>query len=162
MNVYEYVFRSIGGATMPLGNYRSQPILIVNTASECGYTPQYIGLQRIWEDYRQSGLVVIGIPCNDFGEQEPGDEDQIAEFCETTYQVNFPLTSKTSVHGFGAHPLFQALRDEMGEDTVPRWNFWKYLFGREGDLVGFWPSKIEPDDPVITHQIERNLNSWIL
>ena len=162
MNVYEYVFRTISGTTLPLRNYRSQPILIVNTASECGYTPQYTGLQRIWEDYRQSGLMVIGVPCNDFGEQEPGDEDQIAEFCEANYRVSFPLTCKQSVHGLSAHPLFQAIRDEVGEDAVPRWNFWKYLFDRDGELVGFWPSKIEPQDPSITHQIECHLNSWVL
>jgi glutathione peroxidase len=161
MNVHEYVFLSISGAPMPLSNYRGQPILIVNTASECGYTPQYAQLQRIWEDYRQSSLMVIGIPSNDFGQQEPGDEAEIAEFCETNYSVNFPMTSKQSVHGISAHPLFQALRDEAGEDSVPRWNFWKYLFGRDGGLVAFWPSRVTPDDPAMTHQIERNISSWV-
>jgi glutathione peroxidase len=161
MNIHEYFFTSITGARLPLSNYRGQPILIVNTASKCGYTPQYAKLQFIWEDYRQSGLVIVGIPSNDFGEQEPDDEDTIEEFCRTDYNVNFPMTNKQNVTGRYAHPLFAAMREEVGEDTIPRWNFWKYFFGRQGDLLQFWPSKIEPDDPAITHEIEKNLQSWI-
>ncbi len=162
MNVFEYVFRSIRNTTLPLRNYQGQPILLVNTASACGYTPQYRALQRIWEDYRQSNLVIIGMPCNDFGEQEPGDEAEIAEFCDTNYHVTFPMTSKISVMGHSAHPMFHALRDEYGDDVTPRWNFHKYLFDKQGNLVEFWPSVTEPMDPAITHQIERNLSSWIL
>lgn len=162
MNVFEYVFTSIYGSNMPLSNYRGQPILIVITASKSDYTPQYMKLRRIWDDYRQSGQIVIGIPCNDFGEQEPEDEDVIAEFCSSQYNISFPMTSKQHVMGMSAHPLFQAIREECGEDASPRWNFFKYLFDRNGALVGFWPSAVEPDDPLITHQIERNLHSWIL
>ncbi|NIP19315.1 MAG: glutathione peroxidase [Xanthomonadales bacterium] len=162
MNVFEYVFTSINGASMPLHNYQGQPLLLVNTASKCGYTPQYAKLQRIYEDYRQSGLIVIGIPSNDFGEQEPDDEEVIAEFCSANYNVSFPMTGKQTLMGLGTHPLFITLREEFGEDVSPRWNFFKYLFDRQGQMVGFWPSAIEPDDPVITHQIERNLQSWIL
>ena len=162
MNVFEHVFVSISGARMPLFNYQGQPLLIVNTASECGYTPQYQQLQRIWMDYRQSGLFVIGIPCNDFGNQEPGDEEAIAEFCDANYGVNFPMTAKYSVMGRSAHPLFHAIREEFGEDASPRWNFYKYLFNRNGQLVDFWPSKVLPDDTAITHKIEVNLQSWVL
>jgi glutathione peroxidase len=162
MNVHEYFFTSLTGTSLPLGNYRGQPILIVNTASNCDYTPQYRKLQLIWEDYRQSGLVVLGIPSNDFGEQEPDDEEVIAEFCYENYNVSFPMTSKQHVMGHGAHPLFAAMRDEVGEDAIPRWNFYKYLFDKQGQLLEFWPSAVEPDDPKITHQIERNLHSWIL
>jgi glutathione peroxidase len=162
MNVFEHVFVSINGGRMPLSNYQGQPLFIVNTASECGFTPQYRQLQRIWMDYRQSGLIVIGIPCNDFGNQEPGSEEEIAEFCDTNYQVNFPMTAKYSVMGISAHPLFHAIREEFGEDATPRWNFHKYLFDRNGQLVDFWPSKVVPDDSAITHQIECNLQSWVL
>jgi glutathione peroxidase len=162
MNVFEYVFTSINGASLPLRNYQGQPLLLVNTASKCGYTPQYTKLQRIWEDYRQSGLVIIGIPSNDFGEQEPDDEDVIAEFCSSNFNVSFPMTTKQKVMGLGTHPLFVAIREEFGEDAAPRWNFFKYLFDRQGQMLGFWPSAVEPDDPVITHQIERNLQSWVL
>lgn len=162
MNVFEYVFVSINGIRMPLSNYQGQPLLIVNTASECGYTSQYKELQRLWMDYRQSGLMVIGIPCDNFGHQEPGDEDEIAEFCETNYQVSFPMTGKYHVMGISAHPMFQAIREEFGDEAAPRWNFHKYLFDRTGNMVGSWPSDVVPDDTAITHQIERNLQSWVL
>lgn len=162
MNVFEFVFESITGNKMPLSNYQGQPLLIVNTASACGYTPQYLKLQRLWLDYRQSGLVIIGVPCDDFGHQEPGDEDAIAEFCETNYQISFPMTAKYSVMGQSAHPLFHAIREEFGDDAIPCWNFHKYLFDRTGQLIGFWPSAVPPDDRVITHQIECNLQSWVL
>ena len=162
MNVHEYFFTSLGGTTLPLSNFRGQPILLVNTASQCTYTPQYQKLQKIWDDYRHSSLVVVGVPSNDFGEQEPDDEEAIAEFCATNYRVSFPMTNKQHVIGRSAHPLFIALREECGEDAVPRWNFFKYLFDRQGQLLEYWPSAVEPDDPKITHQIERNLHSWIL
>lgn len=162
MNVFEYVFTSLSGAPMPLRNWSGQPLFLVNTASECGYTPQYAKLQKLWNDYREGGLVVIGMPCDDFGGQEPGTEEEIAEFCATEYQVKFHMTSKISIRGYGAHPLFHAIRDGYGEDALPRWNFHKYLFDRRGELVEFWPSKVEPNDPALTHQIERNLQSWIL
>ena len=113
MNVFEFVFVSINGSRMPLSNYQGQPIFFVNTASECEYTNQYKELQRLWMDYRQSGLIVIGMPCDDFGHQEPGNEDAIAEFCETNYQVSFPMTGKYHVMGVSAHPLFQAIASFM-------------------------------------------------
>jgi len=162
MNVFEYVFTALGGGSLPLSNYQGQPILIVNTASECGYTPQYQELQYLWRDYKQSGLVVIGIPSADFGHQEPGDEESIAKFCETNYQVSFPMTGKYSVLGLDAHPLFHTIRDEFGNDAIPNWNFFKYLFDRTGQLVDFWPSKVSPKDIAITHEIERKLQSWVL
>jgi glutathione peroxidase len=162
MNVFEYVFVSLGGGSLAMSNYQGQPIFIVNTASECGYTPQYQELQHLWMDYKQSGLVVIGMPSDDFGHQEPGDEESIAEFCETNFHISFPMTGKYSVMGLDAHPIFHAIREEFGDDALPRWNFHKYLFDRTGQLVGFWPSKVPPDDPAITHEIECNLQSWIL
>lgn len=162
MNVFEYVFTSIHGAPMPLRNWTGQPMLLVNTASECGYTPQYAKLQKIWNDYRESSLVVIGIPSDDFGHQEPGDEEQINEFCTREFGIKFPMTSKQRVMGYSAHPFFHAIRETYGEDVSPRWNFHKYLFNRQGEMVGNWPSSIEPDDPALTHQIERYLQSWIL
>jgi glutathione peroxidase len=161
MNVYEYVFRSVGNATMPLDRWRGQPLLLVNTASKCGYTPQLRKLEAIWQDYRHSNLVVIGMPCNDFGEQEPAREQAISGFYWDNYHVTFPLTAKIVTRGMGSHPLFLALMDAYGQEIMPRWNFNKYLFNSKGDLVEHWPSGIEPDDPLLTHQIERNLNSWV-
>ena len=106
--------------------------------------------------------MVIGMPCDDFGQQEPGDEADIAEFCESNFHVTFPMTAKYSVMGLNAHPIFHALREEFGNDVIPRWNFHKYLFNRKGQLVEFWPSKIAPDDKSITDTIEKNLQSWTL
>jgi glutathione peroxidase len=162
MNVYEYVFVAINGARLPLRNYQGQPLFIVNVASECEFTPQYLELQRMWMDYRQSGLIVLGIPCDDFGQCEPGDEEAIAEFCETNYAVTFPMTAKYNLMGVSAHPMFRDIREEYGDNAAPRWNFHKYLFDRQGQLVDNWKSEIAPNDPLVTHQVERNLQSWIL
>ena len=160
MRVHEFAFRSITGASMPLERWKGQPLLLVNTASECGFTPQYGKLQDLWKEYRPNGLIVIGIPCNEFGAQEPGDGAAIGEFCSTEFGVTFPLTEKLSIIGQRPHPLFIALREEFTSDVLPRWNFHKYLFGREGDLVSHWPSKVEPDDSGFRHEIERNLGAW--
>ena len=162
MNVFEFVFVSLSGARMPLSNYQGQPLLIVNTASECEYTAQYTALQRLWMDYKQSGLVVIGIPCDDFGHLEQGDEETIAEFCETNYQIDFPMTGKYNLMGVSAHPIVHAIREEFGDDATPRWNFHKYLFDRTGQMIGNWPAAVPPEDSAITHQIECNLQSWVL
>ena len=162
MRVHEYAFRSLSGASMPLERWTGQPLLLVNTASECGYTRQYSKLQSLYEEYRPSGLIVIGIPCNDFGEQEPADEEAIAQFCTTQYGVTFPMTEKQSIIGKDSHPLFIALREEFTSDILPNWNFFKYLFGKDGDLLHHWPSKVEPDDPGFRHDIEKNLSSWSL
>lgn len=162
MNVFEFRFRSLTGATMPFEQWSGQPLLIVNTASECGYTKQYAGLQSLWMEYRPTGLIVIGIPCNDFGEQEPGDEETIAAFCTDNYGVTFPMTEKCSVIGRNAHPLFLAMREEHTADVLPNWNFFKYLFGRDGKLIEHWPSAIEPDDSGFRHIIEKNLSAWSL
>lgn len=162
MNLFEYSFAALGGGTIPMERYRNQPVLLVNTASECGYTTQYAQLQTVYNDYRQSGLVVVGIPCNDFGNQEPGDDAQIAEFVREQYAVTFPMTSKYSVVGPQAHPLFRSLAEARGTEILPRWNFYKYLFDRKGALIEHWPSDVTPDDPGLIRQIARNLQSWTL
>lgn len=162
MRVHEYSFRSLQGATMPLERWTGQPLLLVNTASECGYTPQYTRLESMWNEYKHSGLVVIGIPCNDFGAQEPGDEEAIHNFCSSRFNVTFPMTEKQVIIGRDAHPLFIAMREEYTSDILPTWNFFKYLFGRDGNLVHHWPSDVDPDEPGFRHDIERNLGSWTL
>jgi glutathione peroxidase len=147
---------------MHLRRFQGHPLMIVNTASNCEFTRQYAKLGRVWEEYRQSGLSILAMPSDDFGGQEPGEEAEIAEFLETEFQIRFPVTARQHVMGREAHPLFRALREEYGDDVTPRWNFHKDLFNRHGDLVSSWPSRVEPDDSLITHQIERNLHSWIL
>jgi len=162
MRIHEYVFRSVQGTSMPLDRWTGQPILLVNTASECGFTPQYAGLQSLWNEFRHSGLIVLGVPCNDFGAQEPGDSSQIAEFCDTRFNVTFPMTEKQSILGKEAHPLFLAMREEYTSDILPNWNFFKYLFGRDGSLIQHWPSKTEPDDLLFRRELEKNAGSWTM
>lgn len=161
MNVYEYVFHSAEGVRMPLAFWEAQPLLLVNSASECGYTPQLRKLQNLYAEYRGASLVVIALPCNDFGAQEPGAEDDFLPLYRDEYQVTFPITRKIHVRGLDAHPLFIDLLDTHGQDILPKWNFTKYLFDSDGQLVEHWPAGVEPDDPTLTHQVERQLQSWV-
>jgi len=147
---------------MPFDRWKGQPMLLVNTASRCGFTPQYSGLQAVWDEYRRSGLVVVGIPCNEFGGQEPGTNEDIAEFCSSRFGVTFPLTEPQSIIGVSPHPLFVAMREEYTSDILPKWNFHKYLFGRDGDLIEHFPSSMRPDDIKFTAAIERNLGTWTI
>ena len=162
MNIFNYNFAGLNGTPIALERFRNNPILLVNTASECQFTPQYAKLQQLHNDYQQSGLVVIGLPCNDFGEQEPGNEEEIAEFIHENYRVSFPMTAKYAIIGINSHPLFKDMAQEFGGDILPRTNFHKYLFNRKGSLVEHWPGPTLPDDPAVIHQITRNLQSWTL
>ncbi|MFO1189686.1 MAG: glutathione peroxidase [Alphaproteobacteria bacterium] len=144
MNAHDIMFETIDGAPLPLGGFAGKAILVVNTASECGFTPQYKDLEALWRRYRDQGLVVLGVPSNDFGGQEPGDERDIASFCDQTYGVTFPLTRKVSVIGPGAHPFYKAVAAELGQEALPRWNFHKFLIGRDGALADSFPSKVAP------------------
>ena len=162
MRVHEYRFRSINGASMPLERWKGQPILLVNTASECGFTPQYAGLQKTWDEYRRTGLIVLGVPCNEFGGQEPGSNEDIAAFCTERFAVTFPLTERQSIIGPAPHPLFVALREEYTSDVLPTWNFFKYLFSRDGELIEHFPSNVAPDDPGFRHTLEKNLGAWTI
>ena len=121
--------------------------------------PQYAGLQRLWERYRARGLVVLGVPSNDFGAQEPGEEAAILSFCGSRYGVTFPLTAKVGVIGADAHPLYRWIAAELGEDNAPRWNFHKYLLDGDGSLAGTWPSRVEPEDDEVIAAIEELLTS---
>lgn len=158
-NAHSFTFVAIDGGVLPLERFRGGPLLVVNTASECGYTPQYAGLQALWARYRDRGLAVVGVPSNDFGEQEPGEEATIQGFCTTRFGVDFPMTQKQRVIGPDAHPLYRWLADMLGEDAAPRWNFHKYLFDATGEPAGLWPSSVPPDDPVIVEAVESLLRS---
>jgi glutathione peroxidase len=155
MSAYDFDFVSIDGAKMPLAQYRGRPLLVVNTASFCGFTPQYEDLEAVWKRYRDRGLVVIGVPSNDFGQQEPGTAPEIKEFCESRYNVDFPLTDKEDVVGPKAHPFFRWIADELGDAGAPRWNFHKYLVGPDGMLAGAWPSSVRPTDEAVISAIEK-------
>jgi glutathione peroxidase len=138
-----------------LCQYKGKVVLIVNTASYCGFTSQYEGLEKIYSKYASKGFVVIGFPSNDFGQQEPGSNKEIADFCKNTYDVKFPMMSKTVVSGSKANPLFKMLIEKTS--TSPKWNFYKYLIDREGNVINSYSSMVKPDSKSITSEIEKLL-----
>lgn len=152
-SAYDFAFESIEGGPLALSDYRGQALLVVNTASRCGFTPQYEGLQALWERYREEGLVVIGAPSGDF-KQELGDASAVKEFCETTFSIDFPMTEIVPVKGAEAHPFF-AWAAERSE--APRWNFNKYLIGRDGALIAHFPQSVTPD--ALAPEIEKALGA---
>ncbi len=158
MSAYQFDFVSIDGDPLPLRSFAGKAVLVVNTASFCGFTPQYTDLEALWRSYKARGLVVLGVPSNDFGAQEPGSEKEIKQFCES-YDVSFPLSRKENVIGAEAHPFYRWIADELGEGGTPRWNFHKYLLDRDGVLVGAWPSAVKPNSREITAAVEETLGN---
>ncbi|AWU94945.1 glutathione peroxidase [Azospirillum ramasamyi] len=156
-NAYNFTFQGIDGQPLPLSQFEGKVILVVNTASQCGFTSQYKGLQALWQSYRDRGLVVLGVPSNDFGGQEPGNADQIKDFCEVNYRIDFPMTDKTVVSGDGAHPFYRWASDEMGFLAKPRWNFHKYLVGPDGRLVSWFSTVTGPEADKVREAIEKLL-----
>lgn len=156
-NAYDFAFQTIDGKPMPMSAYKGKTVLVVNTASFCGYTPQYKGLESLWEDYQDKGLVVVGVPANDFGAQEPGSNAEIKDFCESKYDVTFPLTAKEVVKGSGAHPFYKWAAAKLGDANAPKWNFHKYLVDKNGDLVAAFPSKVEPQSAELTAAVDQAL-----
>jgi len=144
---YDFEATTIDGGQRTLADYRGKVLLVVNTASKCGFTPQYEGLEELYRTYADRGLVVLGFPCNQFNGQEPGDEDEIASFCSTTYDVTFPMFAKIDVNGDDAHPLYRWLKGEQGGVLGDRikWNFTKFLIGRDGDVVKRYAPATKPD-----------------
>jgi glutathione peroxidase len=145
--IYDFAAETIDGAPAPLADYRGQVLLIVNTASQCGFTGQYAGLEALYRKHREKGLVVLGFPCNQFGAQEPGDAEEIKTFCSLTYEVDFPLMRKIDVNGPKAHPLYAWLKSEkkgvLGTEGI-KWNFTKFLIDRKGRVVGRFAPTVEP------------------
>jgi glutathione peroxidase len=154
---YEFQFPAIDGGQLPLAAWRGKVLLVVNTASFCGFTGQYSGLQKLWETYEAQGLVVLGVPSNDFGEQEPGTAAEIKTFCEGAYNITFPLAAKQTVKGPAAHPFYQWARAALGERSAPRWNFHKYLVGRDGKLIGGYGSTVTPQSDTMVGAIAAAL-----
>ncbi len=148
---------ALDGGTLPSALFQGRAVLVVNTASQCGYTGQYAGLQKLWAAYRDRGLVVLGVPSNDFGGQEPGSNAQVASFCELNYGVDFPLLEKQAVVGPDAHPFYRWAAGETGPTGVPRWNFHKILIGRDGRLAATFPSAVTPDAPALASAIDQAL-----
>ena len=154
--LYKFSFESINGTELALQAYKDKSILIVNTASMCGFTKQYDGLQKLYETYKEKGLVVIGMPSNSFM-QEYAEEDQIKDFCETKFNINFPMTKIINVVGEDKHPFYAWLKENY--NIKPRWNFYKVLFNRKGELVDSFSSMTKPTSEKIIKLIERDINS---
>ncbi len=152
---FDFRLTSLQGETLDLGDYAGKPLVLVNTASKCGFTPQYRGLQAIWSQYQDRGLTVIGVPSNDFGRREPGDESEIGAFCSRNYGVTFPMTEKLHVRGPETHPLFQWLAREGGMLSRPRWNFFKFVIARDGSLATWFSSITSPDSARLRQAIDR-------
>lgn len=159
---YDFTMKSIDGKNIPLSSYKGKVVLLVNVASRCGNTPQYKGLEALYRKYREKGLVVLGFPANNFGRQEPGSDEEIRDFCTTTYDVTFDLFSKISVKGSDQHPLYRFLTSaetnpEFAGDV--KWNFQKYLLGRDGKILGKFAPGLDPLSSEITAPIEKALES---
>ena len=157
VSAFTFSFTAIDGKPMLLADFKGKALLVVNTASFCGYTNQYAGLQALHASYETLGLVVIGVPSNDFGEQEPKAEAEIATFCQGAFGVTFPLTDKQSVKGADAHPFYKWAAATLGASASPRWNFHKYLIGRDGRLLSAFATSVKPQDPTVIAAIEAAL-----
>lgn len=156
---HDFEFTSIEGEPLPLSRFKGKAVLVVNTASLCGFTHQYGDLQQTWERYRDRGLVVLGVPSNDFGGQEPGTAAEIKKFCEINFDVDFPMTTKVRVKGAKAHPFYRWSAQTLGSDATPRWNFHKYLIGPDGRLVDWFSTQTKPTSAKVTKAIEAQLAS---
>lgn len=156
-SAYDFTLTAIDGTPLPLEQFRGKALLIVNTASLCGFTRQYEGLQDVWESYRNRGLVVIAIPSNDFGGQEPKSEAEIQNFCRGAFGVTFPLAEKTRVRGPEAHAFYQWAAGVLGVAATPRWNFHKYIVDGTGHLVASFPATVTPGSRRLTSAIEAAL-----
>ena len=154
MSAHQFSFPGRDGGTIDLADFAGKAVLVVNVASACGFTPQYKGLQALWQE-RGAEVVVLGVPSNEFGAQEPGSEAEIKTFCETNFGVDFPMTAKQSVIGGSAHPFYRWVVAQAGEDAAPKWNFHKILIGPNGELAGVWPSKVTPQGPEIATAIDQ-------
>jgi glutathione peroxidase len=154
MSLHDLTVETIDHKQQPLADYRGKVLLVVNTASECGSTPQYAGLEALWRAYKDRGFAVLGFPSNDFGRQEPGTEAEIQTFCDVNYHVTFPLHAKVATKGAAQSPVYKFLSANEG---APQWNFHKYLVGKDGQVIRSFATSVEPDDPSLRAAIEAAL-----
>lgn len=158
--VFDFTLNSIDGQATPLSGYKGKVVMLVNVASRCGFTPQYAALESVYEKYKDRGFVIIGIPANNFGAQEPGSNQEIKTFCQTKYNVRFPMMAKVSVKGEDKTPLYQFLTDRTANPKTSgeiEWNFTKFLVGPNGEVIQRFESKVAPDSPEVTGTIEKAL-----
>jgi glutathione peroxidase len=159
-SVYDFTLNSIDGQPSPLSSFKGKVVMLVNVASKCGYTPQYSALESTYEKYKDRGLVIVGIPANNFGAQEPGTNEEIKTFCSRKYNVTFPMMAKVSVKGSDQTPLYQFLTDKTLNPTTGgeiKWNFTKFIFDRDGNAIARFEPEVTPDSPQVTAAIEKAL-----
>ena len=159
-SVYDFTLNSIDGQPSPLSSFKGKVVMLVNVASKCGYTPQYSALESTYEKYKDRGLVIVGIPANNFGAQEPGTNEEIKTFCSRKYNVTFPMMAKVSVKGLDQTPLYQFLTDKTLNPTTGgeiKWNFTKFIFDRDGNAIARFEPEVTPDSPQVTAAIEKAL-----
>jgi glutathione peroxidase len=158
-DAYDVTMTAIDGKPMPFAAYQGKVLLVVNTASQCGFTPQYKGLQQLQDRYGSRGFTVIGVPSGDFRNQEFAENSEIKQFCESQFGIRFPMTERSAVTGREAASFYRWAAAELGPQNTPRWNFHKYLVGRDGKLIRAFPSKVEPGSPELTGAIEKALST---
>lgn len=158
VGAHDFTFEKIEGGPLPLADFRGKTVLLVNTASQCGFTSQYAALQDLWETYRDRGLVVLGVPSDDFGGQEPGTSAEIKQFCTVNFDIDFPMTEKVRIKGDRAHPYYKWVVTQ-GMLKMPRWNFFKHLIDADGNLVKCFGSTTRPNAPKLIAAIEKQLKS---
>ena len=154
--VYDFEFNGIDGNKIELSDFKNKVLVVVNVASRCGYTPQYEGLQMLWSNYKNKNLVVIGVPTNNF-KQEPGNNKEIKDFCETNFGINFPMTEKTNVIGKDAHPFYKWAKKNHGIGAIPKWNFHKIVIGKNGKVVDTFASFTKPTSDKFLNLIEKEI-----
>ena len=154
---YDFNFNDLDGSKLNLSEYRNKVIVIVNVASQCGFTKQYEDMQKIWDNYQSKGLVMIGVPSNDFGNQEPGSSKEIKNFCEAKFGITFPMTEKVVVKGDNAHPFFKWAKKNYGKSAVPKWNFHKIIVGKDGKIIDTFSSITNPSSKKFIKVVEEAL-----
>ena len=155
---YDFKFKDLDGSTLSLSEYEGKVIVVVNVASQCGFTSQYEDMQEIWERYQKKGVVILGVPSNDFGEQEPGSSKEIKNFCEAKFGITFPMTEKVSVKGDNAHPFYQWAKENHGKSAVPKWNFHKIVIGKKGKVYDTFASITKPSSKRFISSLEKALD----
>ena len=154
---YDFKFNDLDGSNLNLSEYKDKVIVVVNVASQCGFTKQYEGMQTIWEKYESKGIIILGVPSNDFGNQEPGNNKEIKNFCEAKFGITFPMTEKVSVKGNNAHPFYKWAKENHGNSAVPKWNFHKIIIGKDGKIEDTFASMTNPSSKKFIKALEKAL-----
>ena len=152
---YDFMFKDLDGSALNLSEYKGKIIVVVNVASQCGFTNQYEDMQNIWEKYKSKGVVILGVPSNDFGKQEPGSNNDIKNFCEAKFGISFPMTEKVSVKGSGAHPFYIWAQENHGKTAIPKWNFHKIIIGKNGKIAETFSSITNPSSKKFISALEK-------